>query len=131
MIVVDSSVWIEHLRNRPSVEVAALRTIRPDSIVAGDLIVLEVLRGLASEKEAVSLARKFDAYGITPMLDPRIAIIAAAYYRALRAQGITVRKTVDLIIATFCIERGHQLLHRDRDFDPFVTRFGLKVFQPG
>ena len=127
MIVVDSSVWIDHLRDRLSPQVAAFRSVEPDSIVAGDLIVLEVLRGLSSEAEAVTLARKFEAYGISPMLDGRLAAIAAGYYRALRGRGITVRNSVDLIVATYCIEHGHHLLHQDRDFGGFEMHLGLRV----
>ncbi len=129
MIVVDSSVWINHFRDIPSEEVLSLRQIEPDSIIAGDLIVLEVLRGLDSEEDAVTLQRKFGAYGVTPMLDPKLAFIGAAYYHALRSRGVTVKRLADLIIATYCIELGHYLLHQDRDFNHFERHLGLRVIR--
>ena len=127
MIVVDSSVWIGHFKDIESEQVLTLRRTPADSIVAGDIIVLEVLRGFSSEEQAVRFQRKFDAYGITSMLDPRLAVIGAAYYRALRRRGVTIRTVADLIIATFCIENGHHLLHQDRDFDHFERHLGLRV----
>ena len=129
MIVVDSSVWINHFRDRPSPQVSLFRTMLPDGILVGDIIVLEVLRGLSSERDAVTLQRKFEAYGITQTLDPELALLGAAHYRALRRRGITVRTLADLAIATFCIERGHNLLHQDRDFDHFERHLGLKVWR--
>jgi len=129
VIVVDSSVWIDHFRDTQSESVVTLRAIEPDSIVAGDLIVLEVLRGLNAEKDAVTLQQKFSAYGVTRMLDPRLAFVGAAHYRALRSRGITVKRLADLIIATYCIELSHHLLHRDRDFDHFERHLGLKVLR--
>lgn len=127
MIVVDSSVWIHHFRDLYSPQVSLFRQIAPNSIVAGDVIVLEVLRGLDSERAAVALQRKFDAYGVISMLDAELAATGAAYYRSLRRRGITIRKLADLIIATFCIERRHQLLHQDRDFDHFERHLGLRI----
>lgn len=129
MIVVDSSVWIDHFRDHHTDEVARFRALAPDAILVGDVIVLELLRGLDSEKEAVQLQRKFDAYGVASMLDARLAYIGAAYYRALRRRGITVRTLADLAIATYCIENGHHLLHRDRDFEPFERHLGLRVLR--
>lgn len=130
MIVVDSSVWIDHFRDNQTKEVDRFRTLRPDSIVVGDIIVLELLRGLDREEEALELQRKFDAYGVVSMIGPRIAYISAAYYRALRRRGITTRTLADLAIATYCIENGHHLLHSDRDFEPFERYLGLRVLHP-
>ena len=130
MIVVDTSVWIDNLKGEITPQTQLLATIQPDSIIAGDVVVAEVLRGLDSEREAVVLQRKFEAYGIMPMLNPRLAVIAAAYYRALRRRGVTIRTFADLVIATFCIEEGHHLLHHDRDFDHFERHLDLKVLHP-
>jgi predicted nucleic acid-binding protein len=127
VIVVDSSVWIGHFRDTLTKQVLLLRETRPDSIIAGDIIVLEVLRGLASEELALRFQRKFDAYGITPMVDPGLAVIGAANYRALRRRGITIRTLADVIIATYCIENGHWLLHQDRDFDHFERHLDLRI----
>ncbi len=130
MIVVDSSVWIDQLRGANSREVHLLETLpRPHEIVVGDLIVLEVIQGARSEREAAFLEHGFQRHGITRMLDGRLAIAAASHYRQLRGLGITVRKTVDLVIATFCMAHGHHLLHRDRDFGPFEQHLGLTVIR--
>jgi predicted nucleic acid-binding protein len=127
VIVVDSSVWISHFRDIVTTQVEALREITSDTIIAGDIIVLEVLRGLATEEQALRFQRKFETYGITSMIDPRLALIATAHYRALRRLGITVRTLADVIIATYCIEFGHQLLHQDRNFSHFERHLGLQV----
>ncbi|OEO30948.1 hypothetical protein VW23_018685 [Devosia insulae DS-56] len=129
MIVVDSSVWIDHFRDLHTEEVVRFRALAPHAILVGDIIVLELLRGIDSEKDAVQLQRKFDAYGIASMLNPRLAYIAAAYYRSLRRRGITIRTLADLAIATYCIENGHHLLHGDRDFEPFERYLGLRVLR--
>ncbi len=96
-------------------------------LLVGDLILCEVLQGLRSGREARLVERALLRFAIVSLLDPGLAIKAAANYRALRAKGITIRKTVDLIIGTFCIERGHVLLHDDRDFEPMVRFLGLQV----
>ena len=129
MIVVDSSVWIDHFRDARTEEVGRFRALSPDTILVSDVIVLELLRGLDSEEEAIQLQRKFDAYGVEPMLDARLAYTGAAYYRALRRRGITIRTLADLAIATYCIENNHYLLHRDRDFEPFERYLGLRVLR--
>ena len=95
----------------------------------GDVIVLELLRGLDREEEAVKLQRKFDAYGVVSMLAARLAYTGAAYYRALRRRGSTIRTLADLAIATYCIENHHYLLHSDRDFQPFELYLGLRVLR--
>ena len=129
MIVVDSSVWIDNIRDTPTWQVRFLREIDNEDIVVGDVIVLEVLRGVRDEREAAVQERRFHAYGITSMLDPTIAIAAASNFRKLRAIGITIRSSVDLIIGTYCMMRDHQLLHDDRDFDALEHHFGLRVLR--
>ena len=126
MIVVDSSVWIDNLRDRPTPEVLALRHhIKPAHIIVGDLVLLEVLRGARDESQAEKLRRYFARFFQVQLLNPVLAVKAAANYRLLRSRGISIRKTVDLVIATFCIEHEHSLLHSDRDFTPFVQVLGL------
>lgn len=128
MIVVDSSVWIGHLTNQSTPQVRRLRTlVGRETILVGDLILLEVLQGLRDERHAVRVERALRRFDVIPMLDPDLAVRAAANYRRLRALGITVRKTADLVIGTFCIERSHMLLHNDRDFDHMTTHLGLRV----
>ena len=93
----------------------------------GDLILLEVLRGARDEAHSARLERELRQFEILTMLDDRLATIAARHYRVLRARGITIRKTADLIIGAYCIEHGHFLLHDDRDFEPMREHLGLLV----
>jgi hypothetical protein len=128
MIVVDSSVWIANLRDLDSDAVRVLRSIEdPDDILVGDLVLLEVLQGARSEAHAARLETDLRQFRIERMLDEELAVCAAGHYRALRDSGVTIRKTIDLIIGTFCLARGHILLHDDRDFDPMAAQLGLRV----
>lgn len=130
MIVVDSSVWIATLRgidNAASFKLRALAENDDDQILVGDLILLEVLQGARTEALAARIEQDLRQYPVASMLDERTAVQAARNYRALRSQGFTVRKTIDLIIGTFCIEGKHQLLHYDRDFEPMAQHLGLLV----
>lgn len=129
MIVADSSVWIGQLRGYDTPAVRRLTQIERTHrlILVGDLILLEVLQGARDDAHALQLEHRLRKFTIERMLDDHIAVKAARNYRLLRGRGITVRKTVDLIIATFCVERGHSLLHDDRDFDAIATHIGLDV----
>ena len=128
MIVVDSSVWIAHLRDSATAEVRKLRALDdPDQILIGDLILLEVLQGARSERLAGLIEQQLRQFEIASMLSPALAPRIARNYRFLRDRGVTARKTIDMIIGTFCIEGGHQLLHADRDFDPMVEHLGLRT----
>jgi predicted nucleic acid-binding protein len=128
VILVDSSVWIAHLQGRTTpqtekLEIAAAR----EPLLIGDLILLEVLQGVRDEAQAARIERALRQYAIVPLLDDHLASRAARNYRRLRALGITIRKTADIIIGTFCIEHRHALLHDDRDFLPMEQHLGLKV----
>jgi predicted nucleic acid-binding protein len=128
VIVVDSSVWIGNLRGIDNVAVLKLRQLANDAsdqIVVGDLIILEVLQGARDDAHAVRIEQDLRRFPIVVLLDDRLAVRAARNYRRLRARGITVRKTIDIIIGTFCIEAGHRLLHDDRDFEPMAEHLGL------
>ncbi|MFZ0424307.1 MAG: PIN domain nuclease [Xanthobacteraceae bacterium] len=128
MIVVDSSVWIAHLRDSAMPEVRKLRALdQPDQILIGDLILLEVLQGARDERLASLIERQLRQFEIASMLSAALAPRVARNYRFLRDRGVTPRKTIDVIIGTFCIEAGHQLLHADRDFDPMVEHLGLRT----
>ncbi len=129
MTVVDSSVWIANLRGLETGPVRRLRALAEDgdAILIGDLILLEVLQGARNDAHAARIERSLRRYPVAPMLDAGLAIRAAANYRALRARGITIRKTVDMIIGTFCMVTGHALLHDDRDFDPMAQHLGLQI----
>jgi predicted nucleic acid-binding protein len=127
MIVVDSSVWIDYLNGRPTAEADALSRLSPPQLVIGDLIMTEVLQGLASESDFQGVQRLFATFEFRRMGGRAIAIAAARNHRALRSRGVTPRSTIDTVIATFCITEGHDLLHCDRDFDPFERHLGLRV----
>lgn len=128
MILVDSSVWIDLLNNVITEPVTRLRQLIPYSpILVGDLILCEVLQGLRTEAQARLVERSLGRFEAVSLLDPALAVKTAANYRFLRRQGVTVRKTIDLIIGTFCIECGHTLLHNDRDFEPMENLLGLQT----
>lgn len=103
---------------------------RLSRLVVGDLVLCEVLQGLASNREAAMVERALRRFEVEAMVSPEIAIKSAGNYRTLRSRGVTVRKTIDMLIGTFCIERGHALLHSDRDFDHMERHLGLTVIHP-
>jgi len=132
VILVDSSVWIDHLRETLTGPVSYLRSlISLEELLVGDLILCEVLQGLRSDAEAGAVEEALREFEIVSLVDAELAVKAAANYRFLRRRGITVRKTIDVIIATYCIERGHSLLHSDRDFAPMEPLLGLQAARPG
>ncbi len=91
---------------------------------------MEVLRGARSDEHALAIQQEMAQFAKVDMLTPGRAVVAARHHRLLRSLAVTTRSAIDLIIATCCIEQGHQLLHQDRDFDPFERYIGLKVFRP-
>jgi predicted nucleic acid-binding protein len=128
LILVDSSVWISHLRGARTAATAklALAAAR-EPLLVGDLILLEVLQGARDEDHAARIERELRRNVIVSLLDGTLAPRAARNYRMLRRLGVTVRKTADVIIGAFCIEHGHALLHDDRDFTPMEAHLGLRV----
>ena len=132
MIVVDSTVWIDFLSGRSAAHVRRLRELLGvNEIIVGDLMLCEVLQGLDSEREAQEVERWLRRFDIVSMAGDGIAVSAATNYRRLRAVGVTVRKTIDLFIGTWCIENRIPLLHNDRDFDPMARHLGLLVVPVG
>jgi predicted nucleic acid-binding protein len=130
MILVDSSVWIDYFRGSDTRQSAFLaRQIDAGGveIASGDLMVAEVLQGFRSERQAREAAAAFDLIETVDIGGRALAIKSARNYRLLRARGVTVRSTIDCLIATFCIERRIPLLHDDRDYDPFARHLGLRV----
>jgi len=126
VIVVDSSVWIDFLNGRDAPHVRRLRAVLgADEIVVGDLMLCEVLQGLETETMAVEVEALLRRFDIVPMAGEAIAVAAARNFRALRRRGITVRKTIDLLIGTWCIENRRPLLHNDSDFRPMARHLGL------
>jgi predicted nucleic acid-binding protein len=132
LIVVDSSVWIDYFNGRRTPQTQKLTMLLGETeLLIGDVILCEVLQGARSDAYARTLRKKLTEFECVSMLDPELAVIAAANYRKLRALGVTVRKTIDLIIGTCCLERKYELLHSDRDFDCMETHLGLRVVPTG
>jgi predicted nucleic acid-binding protein len=128
VILVDSSVWIDLLNNVVTEPVRRLRELIPTTpLLIGDLILYEVLQGFRTDAQARLVERSLRRFEAVPLIDPELAVKAAANYRLLRSRGITIRETIDLIIGTYCIERGHALLHSDRDFAPMESFLGLQT----
>jgi predicted nucleic acid-binding protein len=131
MILVDTSVWIDYFNDIENEEVAILRgELDRGTVAMGDLILLEILQGAGSPSHARRLERTLRLLPSWPLLSPVLAVRAATHYRALRVLGISLRRTTDLIIGTFCIETGTTLLHRDRDFAPMARHLGLRAIAP-
>ncbi len=127
MILVDSSVWIDYFRGVSTPESERLDVLLGSEPVAiGDLILAEMLQGFAVEREFNQARRLLTGLHVRTLGGREIAIQAARNSRALRARGVTVRKTIDSVIATHCIEHDVALLYSDRDFDPFVEHLGLR-----
>jgi len=130
-LLVDSSVWIDFFNGNITPQTDYLNEVFGESvIVIGDLILAEVLQGFRLEKDFETAKNALHKFPVLDMLGRQIAIQSASNYRSLRSKGITVRKTIDCLIATYCIEHDLELLHSDRDFDPFEEYLGLSVMHP-
>lgn len=128
MILVDSSVWIAHLRGRNTAATTKLQAAAVrEPLLVGDIILLEILQGARDDLHAARIERDLRRYAVVALLDDALAVSAARNYRKLRNLGVTIRKTADIIIGTFCIEHGHVLLHDDHDFAPMEKYLGLKA----
>ncbi len=128
MILVDSSVWIDYFNGLATRQTDRLdELLGSDLLLTGDIILAEVLQGIRNDRDFRRAKRALHALEFRAMLGRDIALKSAANYRALRAQGVTARKTIDMLIATFCIEYGHELLHADRDFDPIERHLRLRT----
>ena len=126
MILVDSSVWIDYFRGDVTPESDRLdQLLSSELLLIGDLILTEVLQGFVRERDFNQAKTLLTALPVVPLVGPHVALQAARNFRHLRARGVTVRKTIDTLIATSCIENGYTLLYSDRDFDPFVEQLGL------
>jgi predicted nucleic acid-binding protein len=126
VILVDTSVWVDYFNGVASPPAEQLdRLLGEEFILLGDLVLTEILQGFSSERAAAAALEKLRAFTFVSMVGWEIAVKAAENYRVLRRKGVTVRKTIDLWIGTFCIEYGCRLLHNDRDFQPMVDHLGL------
>lgn len=127
MIFVDSSVWIDYLRDLETIQTEKLDSILGNErVVIGDLVIAEVLQGCNDSKIFSDTVRLFRRSDFVIVGGYEVVVEAARNYIALRSKGITIRKTIDTLIATRCILNGYQLLHNDRDFLPFEKHLGLK-----
>jgi predicted nucleic acid-binding protein len=128
VILVDSSVWIDFFRGSDTPQVNRLdRLLAEERIAVGDLIMTEVLQGFRSAKDFSQARRTLNTFEFVEIGSYEIALQAATNFRALQSLGVTVRRTIDTLIATKCIEAGYRLLHADRDFEPFRLHLGLRV----
>ena len=128
MILVDSSTWIDYFRGTITPQSDMLdMLLRQEPLAVGDLILTEVLQGFTDDSGFNEARRVLTSLTVVELGGQKIAIQAAKNFRLLRNLGVTVRKTIDTVIATKCIENGYHLLHNDRDFDPFAKHLGLRV----
>ncbi len=117
MIMVDSLVWIDYFNGRDTLQTDFLnRILGNEDVCVGDLILTEVLQGFSSEEDVVIAHELFNDLLLFDLVGKEIAVDAAKNYRELRRNGVTIRKTIDMMIGTFCIKRNIKLLHSDRDF---------------
>lgn len=128
MILVDSSVWIDYFNGQSTLQVETLDDLLGvQPLAIGDLILAEVLQGFRQDSDYTAAKQLLTSLKVFNLLTPDLAIKSADNFRTLRKRGITVRKTTDVIIATFCIQEDHALLFSDRDFVPFVQHLGLNA----
>ncbi|MDT4762522.1 PIN domain nuclease [Sphaerochaeta sp. PS] len=128
MIVADTSVWIDYVNGifTPQTDILD-RELEQDRVVAGDLIIVEFLQGFRDNKQYQAAKHLMDSLEYHDFVGKEMATKASENFRKLRKQGITIRKTIDVLIATFCIAHDLELLHNDRDYDPMEELLGLRV----
>ena len=131
MVIVDTTVWIDYWDGASTPEADWLdREMNRQRLGVTDIVVCELLQGVRDDAEAATVERELARFEVFNTGGVELAKAAAQNYRALRGRGYTVRKTIDCVIATFCLREGHSLLHSDRDFDPFERFLNLSVIHP-
>jgi len=131
MVIVDTTVWIDYMRGLQNAETNYFdRELGRQRFGLTDLILCEILQGLRDEQDSNRVLRELRRFELFESGGEELAVAAARNFRNLRRQGHTVRKTIDCLIATYCLRHGHSLLHRDRDFDHFEKILGLVVIHP-
>jgi len=129
MILVDSSVWIGLFRGDDTPQTRLMVSLLQnddEELAIADIILLEVLQGFRSEKQAKMALQSIEGLPCFELGGKPLAVLAASNYRHLRKKGVTIRSTIDCLIATFCVENDFSLLHDDRDFDAFEQHLGLR-----
>ncbi len=131
MIIIDTTVWVDYLRGAATPQTDWLdANLRRERLGLTDLILCEVLQGVRNDESFRAVRRELLKCEVFSTGGIELAVAAAKNYRRLRAQGHTVRRTIDCLIATFCLENGHALLHNDRDYDAFEQALGLAIIHP-
>ena len=131
MIIVDTTVWIDYLCGTTNPHTSWLnRELTRQRLGLTDLILCEVLQGIRDDAVFTQVHHRLLRFHVFSTGGVDLAVTSAQNYRSLRKRGITVRKTIDCLIATFCLNNGHSLLHRDQDYDPFEAHLGLQVIHP-
>ena len=131
MVIVDTTVWIDYFRGRRTAQTQWLdQALGVTRVGLCDLILCEILQGMPSDADAASVLGQMSLFDLLDTGGMDLAVESARNYRRLRVRGHTVRKTIDCLIATLCLREGHELLHNDRDFDPFEAMLGLHVIHP-
>jgi predicted nucleic acid-binding protein len=131
MLIIDSTVWVDYFNGIENPQTDYLeKMVDQAPIMIGDLILAEVLQGFRDDTDFEKARRAFAKYIQVEMVNSALALQSARNYRYLRRRGITVRKTIDSLIATYCIENEHELLHNDNDFDGYEKHLGLRVVHP-
>ena len=131
MTIVDTTVWIDYLRGTANPHTDWLdRELNRQRLGLTDLILCEVLQGIVGDSTFTRVRRDLSRFEVFDTGGEALAVAAARNYRSLRSSGHTVRKTIDCLIATFCLTERHSLLHRDLDFEPFEKHLGLRVLHP-
>lgn len=131
MLIVDTTVWVDYFNGIENLQTNFLNTVLDKTpILIGDLILTEVLQGFRHDPDFEKVRRALGKYIQASMVTPELAVQSARNYRLLRQKGITVRKTIDSLIATYCIEYEHELLHNDNDYDGYEKYLELRVVHP-
>jgi predicted nucleic acid-binding protein len=131
MLVIDSTVWVDYFNGSENPQTDYLDNIVDKQLILiGDLILTEVLQGFRTDTDFEKARREMGKFTQVEMVNLALALQSARNYRLLRRKGITVRKTIDSLIATYCIENEHSLLHKDNDYDGYEELLGLKVVHP-
>ena len=131
MTIVDTTIWIDYLGGTVNPHTDWLdRELNQQRLGLTDLILCEVLQGVRGDSIFTRVRRDLSKFEVFDTGGEALAVASAQNYSALRSRGYTIRKTIDCLIATFCLTEGHSLLHRDHDFDPFERHLGLRVLRP-
>jgi len=130
VVLVDTSVWVDYFNGVDSPRTDRLdRLLGSGRLLTGDLILAELLQGFTRDSEYRTARKLLLELPCADLVGRESALLAADYYRRLRKRGVTVRKTIDVLIGAYCIRHDHELLHADRDFDPMMQHLGLRVLQ--